>query len=113
MVYILPFLSYLAGCKRDLAHPSDPDTMTITNLEDIASSSGKNGKKVADGIMGRFLSQAKVNHGIHQCDWLIINLLNLTRGTKNPANHKGNNEWQAISISNKIVHKAVALRKKI
>ena len=42
MVYLLPFLSYLAGSKRVAARPSDPDTMTNTTLESIASSSGKN-----------------------------------------------------------------------
>ena len=46
VVYLLPFFSYLAGAKslsaRPSAHPSDPDAMTNTALEAIASSSGKN-----------------------------------------------------------------------
>ena len=40
MVYLLPYLSYLAGSKGVSARPSDPDTMTNTVLEAIASSSG-------------------------------------------------------------------------
>ena len=46
MVYLLPFLSYLA-CSKSVsacpsARPSDPDTTTNAALEAIASSSGKN-----------------------------------------------------------------------
>ena len=45
MVYLLSLLSYLAGFQRvsirQLARPSNPDTMTNTALEDIGSSSGK------------------------------------------------------------------------
>ena len=41
-VYLLPFLSYLAGSKSVYAHPSNPDTMTTTAIEAPASSSGKN-----------------------------------------------------------------------
>ena len=41
-VYLLPFLSYLADSKSISARPSDPDMMTSTALEAIASSSGKN-----------------------------------------------------------------------
>ena len=33
MVYLLPFLSYLAGPKGVSARTSDPDTMTNTALE--------------------------------------------------------------------------------
>ena len=48
MVYLLPFSSYLAGYKGESfprVRPSDPDTMTNTALEAIASSSGKNEHK--------------------------------------------------------------------
>ena len=48
MVYLLPFLSYLAGPQkhfrpptRPSVHPSDPETMTISVLEATASSCGK------------------------------------------------------------------------
>ena len=44
MVYLVPFLSYFAGSKSISARPSDPDSMTITDLESTASSSGKNDK---------------------------------------------------------------------
>ena len=42
MVYLLPFLSYLAGSKSVFARPGT-ETITITTLEAIASSIGKNG----------------------------------------------------------------------
>ena len=42
LVYLIPFWSYLADSKIVSAHSSDPDTWTITTLEAIASSSGKN-----------------------------------------------------------------------
>ena len=42
VVYLLPFLSHLADCKSVSARPPDPDTMTNTALETIASSSGNN-----------------------------------------------------------------------
>ena len=42
MVYLLPLFSYLAGFKGVSVRPSDPDTMTNTGLEVIASVSGKN-----------------------------------------------------------------------
>ena len=38
MVYLLPFRGYLAGSKSVSARPSNPDTMTNTALEAIASS---------------------------------------------------------------------------
>ena len=42
MVYLLPFVSYLAGSKSvQSIRPSDPDTMTNTSHEAIAASSGK------------------------------------------------------------------------
>ena len=41
MIHLLTFLSYLAGSKSVSARPSDPDTITNTALEAIASSSGK------------------------------------------------------------------------
>ena len=45
VVCLLPFSSYLAGSKsvsaRPSVHPSDPDAMTNTAQEAIASSSGK------------------------------------------------------------------------
>ena len=41
MVYLIPFLSYLVGSKSLSARPSDPDTMTKTAVEAIASCSGK------------------------------------------------------------------------
>ena len=43
-VYLLPFLSYLAGPKGVSAHPrlSDPDTTTNTALEATVWSIGKN-----------------------------------------------------------------------
>ena len=45
MVYLVPLLSYLVGSKsvsvRPSARPSDPDIMTNTALEAIASSRGK------------------------------------------------------------------------
>ena len=36
MVYLVPFLSFLAGSKSISVHPSDLDTMTITAVEAIA-----------------------------------------------------------------------------
>ena len=48
MVYLLPFLSYLAGSEsvsaRPPARPSDPDTMTITTLEAVALTRGNDGR---------------------------------------------------------------------
>ena len=41
MVYLLPFLSYLAVSKRVSTRPSDLDTMTNNAQEAKASSSGK------------------------------------------------------------------------
>ena len=41
MVYLLPFLSYLAGSKSVSVRPPDLDTMRNTVLEAIASPSGK------------------------------------------------------------------------
>ena len=50
MVYLLPFVNYLAGCKNASARPpSDPDTMTNTVLEATASTSGKNYIQPKDG----------------------------------------------------------------
>ena len=43
MVYLLPFLSYLAGSKSSSAHPSGSDTMTNTTLKALTSSSSKIG----------------------------------------------------------------------
>ena len=47
MIYLLPFLSYIASSKsvtaRPPACPFDPDTMPNNALEVIASSSGPNG----------------------------------------------------------------------
>ena len=40
-VYLLPFLDYLAGSKSISARPSDPDTISHTTLEAIASRSDK------------------------------------------------------------------------
>ena len=40
MVYLLPFLSYLADSKGVSTHPSDSDTMTNTAQEAIASLGG-------------------------------------------------------------------------
>ena len=46
VVYLLPFLNYLAGSKSVSVRlpilPYDPDTMTNTALEAIASSNGEN-----------------------------------------------------------------------
>ena len=47
VVYLFPFLSYLAGSKafppaRPSVHQSDPETTANTVLEATASSSGKN-----------------------------------------------------------------------
>ena len=39
MVYLLPFLSYLAGFKSVSTYPSDPDRITNTALEAITLSS--------------------------------------------------------------------------
>ena len=41
VVYLVPFFIYLAGYKHVSARPSELDTMTITALETIVSSSGK------------------------------------------------------------------------
>ena len=46
MVYLLPFMSHLAGSIR----PSDSDTMTNTASEAIASSSGKNVETDSEAI---------------------------------------------------------------
>ena len=42
IVYLVPFLSYLAGSKSVSTRPSDPDTMTNTALKAFASSNSKN-----------------------------------------------------------------------
>ena len=41
-LYLLPFFRYLAGSRSTSARSSDPDTMTNTALQAIASSSDKN-----------------------------------------------------------------------
>ena len=47
MVYLVPFVSYLAGSKSvPSVRPSDPDTMTHTAQEAIASSSDKRAQTV-------------------------------------------------------------------
>ena len=52
MVYLLQFLSYLAGSKsvsvRPSPRPFDPDTMTNTTVEAIASLGGKNWRFTKD-----------------------------------------------------------------
>ena len=54
LIYLLPFLSYLAGSKGVPVSPSVADTMTNAALEAIASSSGKKNSYVDISVMLAF-----------------------------------------------------------
>ena len=59
MIYLSPFFSYLAGSKG-VSTLSAPDTMTITTVEAIASSSGKSDQEnVYNCAIGQWINQNK------------------------------------------------------
>ena len=102
MAHILPFLSYLAGSKSVSARlpprPSDPDTMTNTALEAVASSSGSEFISKVAGLFGGTLRP------IHSID--TAHLLQTDRQTDGHAVHVAIGDWSSpepLSVLNVLV----------